>query len=464
MDGVEGPDLRMLAPGLKLEHIERVFGSASLPPNLDVMKTLAPGAPIPFEFFVRVKFKDVDQLEKFEEQLKKESKTRTIGGKEFYASPSPNLIAHRFDELSFEAGTESYLLQPERAFMTDRLKEAYDPIRESLAVIAVDLKTNEKFFADAVEEAKTQFDQPVVSSYLDLIDNADSLTLAQSWTGKNLLSLVVQGKDDSEAEELKEGLDSLVGIAQMGAKSFLSRGPADAKESLAFGRTLIESLAVAQDGTVVKLELPKPEGFEESLKTASDEMRAQAAKIAKMNDLRQISLSVHNYGAAYGKLPFKSKTDEVKGRHEKLSWRVEILPFLEEMKISDQMDVEKSPADAVNSKFADKMPTLFGPDGKNSNISWIQSETTDFAEITDGTSNTVMLIENPKGRPWMEQNPLTVDQAIELVSSLPDGEQILIGMYDGSVRKISNQVDKETLRWLFTPDDGNVIQDGVFDR
>ena len=60
-------------------------------------------------------------------------------------------------------------------------------------------------------------------------------------------------------------------------------------------------------------------------------------------------------------------------------------------------------------------------------------------------------------RPWLNANPLTVDQALETVVGLPDGVDLVIVMYDGSLRTIDNSVDKQVLRFLFEPADGNEI-------
>ena len=74
-------------------------------------------------------------------------------------------------------------------------------------------------------------------------------------------------------------------------------------------------------------------------------------------------------------------------------------------------------------------------------------------DVIDGTSDTVMLLETPKGQPWLGANPLTVDQAIEILGNLPDGEELVIVKYDGSVGTLDNQVDKDELRSLFEPAD-----------
>ena len=106
-----------------------------------------------------------------------------------------------------------------------------------------------------------------------------------------------------------------------------------------------------------------------------------------------------------------------------------MLPFLEQNNLADQIDKEKGPEDKANSEFVDKMPKMFGADGKNSGVSWVQSEVKGFADITDGSSNTIMLIENPNAGPWMKNAPITADDAMKLVTNLKDGEDLIVVLY-----------------------------------
>jgi len=136
-----------------------------------------------------------------------------------------------------------------------------------------------------------------------------------------------------------------------------------------------------------------------------------------------------------------------------------VLPFLDQQEIFDQLETDKGPEDEANSKFADQMPKIFGSDGKNAVVSWISSETKAFKDIPDGTSNTIVLIENPNAGPWLKNTPFTAEDAMQLVANLKDGEELVVVLYDGSTGSIDNSIDKETLRNLLDPKDGNVVGD-----
>jgi hypothetical protein len=78
-----------------------------------------------------------------------------------------------------------------------------------------------------------------------------------------------------------------------------------------------------------------------------------------------------------------------------------------------------------------------------------------FQDITDGTSNTIMLVSNPAGQPWMDPKGLTVDEAVNLYESLKDGETLLTAYFDGSIRKLAKgEMTAEEFRSALIPNDG----------
>jgi len=176
----------------------------------------------------------------------------------------------------------------------------------------------------------------------------------------------------------------------------------------------------------------------------------QANLAAEQNDFRQAGLAILNYESAHQTFPFDNEDDE-------LGWRVHVLPYLDQNKTYVEFDLDEGHASETNTKMIDKMPKIMGKGGKDSTIAWIQSSVTGFADITDGSSNTIMLIEYPAGQPWLENGGLSVEKAVELVTGLEDGEELIVTFYDCSTRTISNKFDKSTLENLFRPDDGNVI-------
>lgn len=86
-----------------------------------------------------------------------------------------------------------------------------------------------------------------------------------------------------------------------------------------------------------------------------------------------------------------------------------------------------------------------------------------LSTIHDGTSNTILVLETGRagGVPWTSPRELIVDidEAIdgfrETQASHPGLRMTLFG--DGAVRAVAQQVDRQTLRALFTRDGGETL-------
>ncbi len=202
---------------------------------------------------------------------------------------------------------------------------------------------------------------------------------------------------------------------------------------------------------------------------AVQQARAAARRVQSMNNSRQLALAMHNYHAAYGRLPAQASYD--KNGKPLLSWRVHILPFIEEAALYDQFHLDEPWDSPHNRKLVSQMPQFYqspsvaGQDGKTVYLGvagegmMFGKEGRDFADLKDGSSNTVWTVEtNPdhavewtKPEDWTpnERNPL------EGLGGVNAGG-FIVTMVDGSVRFISNNVDSETWKAMLTIDGGEV--------
>ena len=149
--------------------------------------------------------------------------------------------------------------------------------------------------------------------------------------------------------------------------------------------------------------------------------RAQCA-----NNLKQIALVLHAYHAAYGALPPAYIADE-KGRPLH-SWRVLILPFLEQQSLYDQYDF-REPWDGPNNvKLLGNKPFMFecpskhatGP-GVSKFTSYVAisgpgmmfpgAETIRLDQVTDRPAETLMVVEVLNVQiPWTKPDDLDVQK------------------------------------------------------
>ena len=197
----------------------------------------------------------------------------------------------------------------------------------------------------------------------------------------------------------------------------------------------------ASDQRLPDTSTPKVETFEEK---------------QKMN-LRRVLIAVHVFESKFGKLPFDHQACD---RHEELSWRAAILPFISQENLADQIDLQAGSNGPSNQKLADQMPSEFGPDGKNSTVLRVSSKSLPnrSSEIPDGVKNTIAMISHPtRTQPWLENRDITPDEVVELFANLKENETIAVGFYNTNVREISAGISEETLRNLLDPNDGNPV-------
>ncbi len=196
--------------------------------------------------------------------------------------------------------------------------------------------------------------------------------------------------------------------------------------------------------------------------------REAARRTASMNNMRQIVLSLFNYESANRKFPGRAVRNE--DGEPLLSWRVMILPYLEENELFHEFRLDEPWDSEHNIQLLDRMPAIFldprqetppghtvflAPYGENSG--W-PDESFRISQITDGTSNTISVVEAAAhlAVPWTKPDDLDVDQ-FQGDSWMPEGLGANVSMFDGSVRFLSRAIDFEVLRALFTMQGGEAV-------
>ena len=201
-------------------------------------------------------------------------------------------------------------------------------------------------------------------------------------------------------------------------------------------------------------------------------------RMACRNYLKQIGLALHNYHSHYGCFPPAYIADE-KGRPMH-SWRVLILPYLEQKPLYDQYDFSEPWDGPNNGKLADIPLAAFncpgdgeGPSTTTSyvavvgpNTAWPGSESITFADFSDGMSITILVVEvHNSGVHWMEPKDLDINQIARGVNPAVgrgissrhrvSGANVLFA--DGSVRHLSDDVAPTVLQTLLTIDGGETL-------
>ncbi len=288
---------------------------------------------------------------------------------------------------------------------------------------------------------------------------------------------------------------------------------ADAEKSLAAGQLLLQTalgagirqLEMAKEGSDEKVLLPLAKEVAEVLRTVKvstegDEAVATATvktdlpagvllqqvfggkvgpaaaadRVRSQNNLKQIALALHNYHDTYEGFPPAALVDK-KGK-PMLSWRVLILPFVEQDALYKQFHLDEPWDSEHNKKVFEThpMPKVFelpgaAKEGEKTThyLAFVGNgalfdpiQPCKIATITDGTSNTVMVATAAKAVPWTKPDDIPFDpKADPRPQLLFTGNGCNVAMADGSVRFIAKTVPEETLKAIITKAGGEVIGD-----
>jgi hypothetical protein len=205
--------------------------------------------------------------------------------------------------------------------------------------------------------------------------------------------------------------------------------------------------------------------------------REAARRAQSMNNLKQIALALLNYHDTYRAFPAGYNAD-ADGK-ALLSWRVQILPFIEQQRLYEQFHLDEPWDSPHNKQLIEQMPDVYrspnstgepgmtnylgisGADGVFVRPKPGDKLGTNMARITDGTSNTIITVEVPDETAviWTkpgDYSPSKEDPTRGLLGVRPGG--FLAGLTDGSVRFIAEAVDVGVLNAMFTKSGGEAVR------
>lgn len=200
--------------------------------------------------------------------------------------------------------------------------------------------------------------------------------------------------------------------------------------------------------------LPSPRTFHEA-----------ARRTQCKNNLKQICTALHNYHDNFGSFP-PAYTVDSNGRMLH-SWRTLLLPYLEQEQLYRQIDFSKPWYDPMNATAFESSVGIFqchSTEQPKNHTSYLGVSGPDccfhastpklLTDITDGPSNTLIVVEVPHDRtvPWM--SPQDADEAsildFAIGSKFAHTGGFQATFADGSVRFISENLERSILRALLT--------------
>jgi beta-lactamase regulating signal transducer with metallopeptidase domain len=364
----------------------------------------------------------------------------------------------------------------------------WEKVQKGTIVAAIDMEV----IRDALARHKPEADAAAqIGALAPLWQDSEYLVAGIILEGKQVHFRAVATCDNGElAAEVAETTQAAVTLARNSLRSLREReaaAPALARLGLQTAEGLLktmkiersETLVVAQTSTTVPEIKSVTEG---GLVGAVASARNNARRQVSMNNLKQIMLAMHSWADVHGHFPppvIYGKDGKGKVPH---SWRVELLPYLDQAHLYEAYQFEESWDSEANKKILAQMPQFYRhpmDDANSTHASYFvlvpeellgaaaekpvptafaKRDGVRFADIIDGTSNTLAVVEAKREIPWTRPDDIVFDA--EKAPPTLGGffkEGYLIGVCDGSVRFLDTKVEPSTLKALISPQGGEVI-------
>ncbi len=172
------------------------------------------------------------------------------------------------------------------------------------------------------------------------------------------------------------------------------------------------------------------------LSGAVGSVRSAASRMQEQNNLKQITIALHAYHDTNGRLPLGAAYRDPKTGKALLSWRVAILPFVEEQNLFTQFKLDEPWDGPNNSRLLARVPRAYQRPGETPSADGLthylavtgRGTAFDeafkgaltapgstrrlglrFADFTDGLSNTLMVVTAAQGVPWTKPDDFDID-------------------------------------------------------
>jgi len=191
-----------------------------------------------------------------------------------------------------------------------------------------------------------------------------------------------------------------------------------------------------------------------------------------MNNLRQLGLALLNYSSTFGAFPAAAAGQ--KPKQPPVSWRVLILPYLEESALYQQYRFDEPWDSENNRKLIARMPDVFKAPGSRKSVegktnylavvgdpyALAADKARAPATITDGMSNTILLVEASDDRAvlWTKPEDFTPDKTKPATGLVGLRQNVFLALAaDGAVHVVPADTSAATLHALFTRAGGEPV-------
>jgi hypothetical protein len=300
-----------------------------------------------------------------------------------------------------------------------------------------------------------------------------------SLNGTMKVELVFHAKDAASAPEVERVAKQAIDFGRQMLQAQMEQQFAKAKDPIeqAAGKyaqrivtQMFETIKINRNGTDVTISSEQNFGLASigmgagMLLPAIAKAREAAQRAASMNDLHQLLISMVVYENVYGRLPARAIFS--KEGKPLLSWRVQILPYIEEDALYKQFHLDEPWDSEHNKPLIAQMPTIFkspglpADEGKTCYVVPVGKGTIfegtqglKLRQITDGVSKTIAIVEvaAEKAVTWTKPDDMVYNPEKPLAGFGPISDRgFNAGFADGAVRSIMPNINLEVLKALFT--------------
>ena len=381
------------------------------------------------------------------------------------------------------------VITPSEAGMKDALRQAKNPPKHAAIARGVKMASSGKYTIVAAMEVKKDFMNKVPEDFMKQVPNLRDLTgvIVSGTVASDESEAILTFPSKEMAAKGKTDVDTLVTLMKAGLK-------AQKKELPPALQKTIDSISINQSGeeVVVKIkadpnlkDLGDLQGFGFPGRGGGD--FGGAGRMQSVNNLKQIALAIQGFNDANKSLPNHAVLHPKTGQ-PLLSWRVAILPYLDQQPLYNQIRQNESWDSPHNRQFSNKIPAVYHLPGKlNDGRTYYQvfhgSESAfpktmrppnfpgsgvSMVNITDGTSNTIFVAETGASVNWMQPDDIPFQMNDQgLMNRLGNhwGDNTFnAAMGDGTVRAFRRDMPALTLQALITRNGGEVVDVGKWTK
>lgn len=297
------------------------------------------------------------------------------------------------------------------------------------------------------------------------------MVLAQTVNGKHAESLV----GDSRVL-----LSKLRGVVFQGQDSLLVDSEAVKNPMVKYLNELesmLEGTKIVQSNSQVRLSMTSKNGLTARLASmsgiSSKAIASAQTRRRSANNLKLLGLAMLNYESTFKRLPAAMQIGPMDVPH---SWRVTVLPFLEQSKLYDKYQMAEAWDSQANADILKQMPEVFGDPAtgetgfrvlvspnQRAGGALFSSEPArsgpKMAEIIDGTSNTICIVESVNTVPWTKPEGILFDpsgEPLQVSDINPKGFNVVF--VDCSVRFIPPNIAPEFLKGIISKNGGEIVE------